>query len=375
MDFKKTLIATSAICAVGGLSMATADAASKPKLSLSGYYEIFAGAADGDRSGMSASGTPTYGGVGEGTFNILHYGEIRFKVSGKTDSGMKWGGYFELPLNDNSTTNASKSRTSDEANLWLSGSWGKLEIGGQDGAHDKFYRGSEKLMHISPGMVDAFANTSSLADEKMSSHDTSDDSKITYYTPKISGFQAGYSYIPNRSESSPGDCRGSEGCNHDSTQAHEFGIQYRGKVGGGKLDASWGFGYLTTDNTSATESEFNWRAGVTYSQGPWSIGGGYRHFNNDGDPSGDWNDEDTSAWEIGAAYSGGRWEVAINYHNAEYEDAQGDTDFDQISITGAYNLGGGLTVSAGLFFYDAEFPTSSEDTDGTVGIVALGARF
>ena len=58
MDFKKTLIATSAIVAVGGLGMAPADAASKPKLKISGYYEIFMGVADGDRPGSTTGGTP-----------------------------------------------------------------------------------------------------------------------------------------------------------------------------------------------------------------------------------------------------------------------------------------------------------------------------
>ena len=61
MEFKKTLIATTAIVAVGGLSMATADAASKPKLKISGYYDLMMGVADGDRTGLTASGTSTFG--------------------------------------------------------------------------------------------------------------------------------------------------------------------------------------------------------------------------------------------------------------------------------------------------------------------------
>ena len=180
MDFKKTLIATTAIVAVGGLSMATADAASKPKLKISGYYELFMGVGDGDRDGSSASGTPVYSGGAEGTFNIIHYGEIRFKVSGKTDGGMKWGVYFEDVQNDKDT--GGKKCSTDETNIWMSGSWGKLELGGQDGPGDKIYAGAEKLAHVSPALIDAFADTSGFADEKMSINDTGDDSKITYYT-------------------------------------------------------------------------------------------------------------------------------------------------------------------------------------------------
>lgn len=384
MDFKKALIATTAVCAVGGLSMAaaeTAKAASKPKLGISGYYELFMGEAfNTDLQGSTSSGTPTYGGVGDGTFNIIHYGEIRFKASGKTDGGMKWGVYFEDVQND--AADDGKKVGNDEANLWMSGSWGKVELGGQDGPVDKIYRGAEKLVHHSPGMIDAFANTHGLADEKMSSQDSSDASKITYWTPRISGFQAGYAYIPQL------HAKGSVGTTSADTQAHEGVVDYSGKVGPGKLMASWGFGYRTSTNTENTavggdlENEFTWRAGVTYAQGPWSIAGGYRHFNNDGDQIS--NDGDTNAWEVGAAYSGGRWEVAALYYHSKMEDSAGDTKYYHYGLTGAYNLGGGLTVSGSVWHFKVDGGMTSnhvggpevvDNTDGTVAILAFGARF
>ncbi len=398
MDFKKTLIASTAIVAVGGISMATADAAKKPKLEISGFYELFMGVADGDRPGATASGTPTYGRTSEGTFSIVHYGEIRFKASGKTDSGMKWGVYFE-DVAGNDAGDEGKKVGSDEASIWLSGSWGKLILGGEDGAHDKVYVGAEKLLHMSPGTVDVFANTSAVADEKFSSQDTSDDSKITYYTPRVSGFQAGYSWIPNSFED--GNCtaafftdvtdaagtvstvleggfdtdhRGSNGSNSSCDQsAHEGSLEYKGKVGPGKIRATWGFGYLATSNNEQGH-EFNWRAGVQYGQGPWTVAAGYRIFDNDGDNIG--NDGDTEAWEIGASYSGGRWEVTLHYMEAEYEDSGGDTDYYNVGITGAYNLGAGLTLSASLWAYDLDDSAdSSKDTDGTVAAISLGAKF
>ncbi len=376
MDFKKTLIATTAIVAVGGLGMATADAAKKPKLGISGYYQLFLGYGDGDRTGASASGTSTFGRQTEGTFSIVHYGEIRFKASGKTDSGMKWGVYFEDVAGNDAAANGKKVG-SDEANIWMSGSWGKLELGGQDGAHDKVYAGASKLVHISPGIIDTFVSTDTLADEKFSSHDTSDDSKITYYTPRISGFQAGYSWIPNSAEdgsSCTADPRGSNGGISECDQsAHEGSISYKGKVGGGKLHATLGFGYLATSNNEQGH-ETNWRTGVKYSQGPWAVAAGYGFKNNDGDNIG--ADGDTETWEIGASYSGGRWEVSVMYYDADYEFDGPDVEYNHYGITGAYNLGGGLTLSASLWAYDLDDGrNSSDDTDGTVAILALGAKF
>jgi predicted porin len=370
MDFKKTLIASTAIVAVGGLGMATADAASKPKLGISGYYELFTGAGSGDRDGTSASGTPTYSPGEEGTFQIIHYGEIRFKAKGKTDNGMKWGVYFEDVQNEADTTG--KKCSTDEAHIYLQGSWGKLELGGQDGPGDKTYAGAEKLVHISPALVDAFVDTSGFADEKMSINDSSDSSKITYYTPRVSGFQAGYSYAPS-------DEKGTIGGDSTNEPQHEGAVEYKGKISGGKLRATWGFGYMATDATSAAgtdDPKFGWRAGVTYGMGPWTVAGGYKDLNEEGEHG---EDGDKTGWDLGVAYSGGPYEVALIYQAQEAEDSAGNADYYHVGLTGAYNLGSGLTVSGALYFYDLDnggnSATFGDDTSGTVGVVALGAKF
>ena len=377
MDFKKALIASSAIVAVGGLGMATADAAKKPKLKISGYYELFAGIADGDRTGQTVDGTPVYQGDNyneEGTFAIVHYGEIRFKVKGKTDSGMKWGVYFEDVQDDSDSDGGGEKLSTDETNLWLSGSWGKLLIGGQDGASDQNYRGAEKLAHINPNMLDLYADTQSseggrgFAREKMSISDSGDASKITYYTPRISGFQAGYSWAPH-------DEKGSEGGQTSNNPQHEGSVEYKGKVAGGKLRATWGFGYMPTTACS-TEAQFGWRAGVTYGMGPWTIAAGYKDIDNEGEHG---EDGDKTGWDAGVAYSGGRYEIALIVQGQEAEDSGGDGDYIHYGITGAYNLGGGLTFSAAVYFYDLDdggaFLDDPGDTNGTVGIVAVGAKF
>ena len=381
MDFKKALIASSAIVAVGGLGMATADAAKKPKLKVSGYYEIFAGIADADREGNTVDGTPTYQGDKfneEGNFAIVHYGEIRFKASGKTDSGMKWGVYFESVMDDSDADGGGEKLSTDETNLWLSGSWGKLLLGGQDGASDTQYKGAVKLAHINPNMLDLYADTQSseggrgFAREKMSIGDSGDATKITYYTPRISGFQAGYSWIPER------EAKGSvSGSLCDSRSAHEFAVSYKGKVGGGKLHATLG-GTIqsgdTADNTGELDtSNFGWRTGVKYSQGPWTVAAGYkdagdrRRFDQTGGETG---------WDVGAAYRGGRWEVSLLHIHIDAEDNDGDVEWDHTMLTGAYNLGGGLALSASLNMFDLDAPSDSDGgNDGWALIVGMKAKF
>jgi predicted porin len=392
MDFKKALIATSAICAVGALGTNPADAASKPKLGISGYYEVFAGWANGDRTAHTVDGTPVYQGDAsqtEGKFNIVHYGEIRFKAEGKTDSGMKWGVYFEDVQDDYDAdcagdsscgTNAEKQST-DEANIWFSGSWGKVEVGGQDGVADRLYRGAEKLLHQTPALLDLFADTQTaeggrgFAREKMNIKDSADATKITYYTPRISGFQAGYSWIPELD--SKGSVAGSDE-SADSDPGHEFGLAWRGKVGPGSLRVEGGAtimpGDTPDDGDTREEDNFGWRAGITYSQGPWSVAAGYKD-------AGEWSrfDEsgDYTGFDVGVAYNGGRWEVALVHIRTEAEDNEGDLEWNHTMLTGAYNFGGGLVANLSLHLFDLDEPTDTDDggNSGTAIILGIGAKF
>jgi outer membrane protein OmpU len=391
MDFKKALVATSAICAVGALGTAPADAASKPKLGISGSYEIFAGWAAGDRTGSTVDGTPVYQGDSsqlEGKFNIVHYGEIRFKASGKTDAGMKWGVYFEDVQDDadadcagdGSCGTGAEKQSTDEANIWFSGSWGKVELGGQDGPADRMYRGAEKLVHQTPALLDLFADTQTseggrgFAREKMNIKDTADATKITYYTPRISGFQAGYSWIPELD--SKGSVAGSD-TGGDADPAHEFGLSWRGKVGPGRIRAEGGATIMPGDEPDGPatfeDNNFGWRVGVTYSQGPWTIAAGYKD-------AGEWarfdEDGDNTGWDVGVAYNGGRWEVALIHIQTEAEDSGGDYEWDHTMLTAAYNFGGGLTGNIALHMFDLDAPQDSDGgNDGTAIILGIGAKF
>ena len=55
----------------------------------------------------------------------------------------------------------------------------------------------------------------------------------------------------------------------------------------------------------------------------------------------------------------------------------GGGDYYHVGLTAAYNLGGGLTVSGLLYFYDLDVDgissTFGDDTDGTAGILALSS--
>lgn len=365
MTFKQTLVMSTALCAVSMLAANGVSAAEKPKLSISGYQETFIGLADGVRAGSSSAGTPTYsGGAKEGQFQIMQYGEIRFKASGKTDSGMKWGVYFEDVMNDSDT--GGKKDSTDEANVWMSGSWGKLEIGGQDGAADKMRVTGTEVDLLGANVLGVFVDNegSSLRGADVDNVlDSADDSKITYYTPRVSGFQAGVSWTPGAG--TKGTVPGGE-----KEGAIEAAVSFKGKTDSAKYELVAAYAD-NGDNENAKQK--GWLVGGQVTMSGVTVAAGYSKNDN-------WRAaaSEQKAWTIGASYATGPWEVSFWHLDSKLElDAGGrDDEYTQNTLQAAYNLGGGLTVAAGLYLFDLQDSAgTASDNDGTALIAKINAKF
>jgi hypothetical protein len=366
MDFKKSLAVTTALSAVALLAANAAVAAEKPKLKIYGYQETYFGVADVN-SGTTADGTPTYvGAIQDGGFNILQYGEIRFKASGMTDQGMKWGVYFESAMDDASGSGKKAKGGADEANLWLQGSWGKMEIGGQDGATDKMQVSANDLDLLGSNILGAYVDNrgdSLRGTDQTNVTDSSDDTKLTYYTPRISGFQAGVSYIPTM---------GSKGsvASGSSSGGMESAIAYAGKAGSTKFKVA--AVYSSVGKSSASKTIDGYGVGAHVGFGAITLAAGYSHNNN-------WRNSASSqhAWDLGANYNGGKWEVSlVHWEGSLKRDSGGAKDkYKQTTLQGAYNLGGGLTAGVGLYLFDLNARTTANNNDGSAVIGKIRAKF
>ncbi len=275
MNFTKSLAYSTALCAVGLLAANAAVAAEKPKLKISGYQETYFGVAD-TTTGTSSSGTPTYtSGITNGAATLLQYGEIRFLATGVTDTGMKWGVYFESTQDDASGTGKKAKGGSDEANVYMEGSWGKMEIGGQDGASDKLQVAATDLDLLGSNILAAYVRDTgdSLKGQADNTNvvDSSDDSKFTYYTPRISGIQAGVSYVPSL---------GTKGSvpNGSTSGAIESGVVYKGKAGSTTFQLGGVYSQIGESNTKKTIDGYALGAHVGF--GAITLAAGYTHNNN-----------------------------------------------------------------------------------------------
>ena len=90
----------------------------------------------------------------------------------------------------------------DESYLFFKGDWGTVEIGDNDGAMSTMTYSGEKALSGTGGFDGGATKNVNVADAfgaptgPSTVGATSDDSKITYYTPDLSGFQLGVSYTP-----------------------------------------------------------------------------------------------------------------------------------------------------------------------------------
>jgi predicted porin len=382
MTFRKTLAVTTALSAVALLAANAASAAEAPKLKIGGYQDTFFGVGD-MTSGTTASGTPVFGSsqTNNGDATILAYGEMKFEASGTTDSGMKYGVYFELSIDDgarnsNTTTKYATGKFgADEANVWLSGSWGKLEIGNQDGAADKMAVGGTEVDMLGGNILGAFFQVNATTGSKLRGTDYTnvgegaDNTKVTYYTPRISGFQAGLSYAP-RYKAQGTQPNADDGINGSGTTGnYEAGIGWQGKVGDAKVEVvGVATSYLESGDPTVGHGT---GIGAQVEMNNITVAAGYARNKN-------WRaaDAKTKAFDAGIGYNGGKWQVALYYLTAEGEKTGQaiDDKFNEISLQAGYNFGGGLTGAVGL--YDFEIKEQGVKKNDGQGLIAkLTAKF
>jgi len=193
----RLLLGSTALVGAGvlfaGAVPAEAQNASPITVTLSGYTEVGVKAATDE---TNVNGAPDSGYTG------YMDTEVHIQAIAKTDSGITYGSYVALDLYQDETADNSGVNT-DEANLFFSGGFGRIELGRQDGAEDVMFVGAEDAQSGTGG-VDG--DTTNLASVYHISN--GDSAKAIYYTPRIGGFQLGADIVPNQSDNGGINCSG-----------------------------------------------------------------------------------------------------------------------------------------------------------------------
>lgn len=284
--------------------------------------------------------------------------EIIFKAKGKTNNGLTVGMQIQLE-------GATESDQIDEHYIYVSGDFGKLEVGAENS-------GADKLQIFAPRFAgwktydNNFGTWSSVAKYEKPKHDnySADANKLTYYSPKFSGLQVAYSITPS-SENDNGAGTEALLAELDGIKTHEdiksFGLRYTGSFGGIKIKTSFTTetgDYINVENKGEMKET---AYGLSLSSGRVTLGG--NHFVSD-EASAGGND-----WEIthvGLAYKWSKETVlGVAFHTQKDTQANSDPDMDTdvTIIGGSTKLGSGVKLtytherveSGGALAQDANF--------------------
>ncbi len=353
---KKGLLGTTALVGASALMVGAVSAAEKPTAAISGGTNFQFYYVDND----AVNTTPTSAQNHAWYFGVDST-EIVFNVSGTADNGLSYGYKVEIDTNQGNTNNA------DENRIQLSGSWGTLQLGDEDGAEDIMNYGGESLMAGTGGFDGDMGDVLTFTAGPTIVGDSSDATKISYYSPRMSGLQVGVSLTP---------VMGMQGNDFkvDGTFENHIGVggNYTGSFGDVSIKASVIYAMASLTGGGTTNDISSYAIGGVVGFGPFSIGGAWAD-NGDSAMTGT---TETSYYNVAASFESGPFTVAAGYHVYTFSAAT-DVDVSTISIAGSYSVAPGLSVYANLDLQDIDGATIGTvvDPSATVFIAGVSVSF
>jgi predicted porin len=319
-------------------------------LDLGGYFKGYLGyvAQDDD------AGEP-----GDNTRALEWKREAEVTFSGKTtlDNNVTLGFVAELNAGDVDTSGSQF----DEAYVYAQDHWGRINLGASDGVAELLQVAAPSADSNIDGKETRFifinrGDNRAMFDYEQSTSGNAD--KVSYLTPKLSGFQAGLSYSPEVEEK-PIDDRlsGISGDNNPGDVEHLIEIAAR-------LDGEWsdigyaiGAGYAieqleaTGGSPVLNDDPFEANLGGRLTMGKMGLGAAYFWSNN-----GRENNGDDAVWFIGSDYRvSPNVTLGLSYLDSERETGADQTDeFNRWTAGGTFRVGKGLSFRGTVNYFDLD---------------------
>ena len=314
---RKVLLATTALVAVTGVAHAD--------VSISGSYEFgYESVSDDQTSDLD---------------DMYNDHEIHISFSSTTDTGMTFGAKTEMEADASNTGN-------DESSMYVSGDFGKIEMGQNDGAGPTFVTfpayhsnnigsydiGSHEKNSAGTALTGVYAFPQYGRD--------SDNNKISYFSPNMNGFKFGYSYSD-------------EGIDNADTAA---GLSYSTDMSGVSVTVT----AMMEDSGESTDTTENSAYGISLASGAMDMG-----VSTGSTKTGTTVDSSTTVYGIGYSVSDDLY-VSANYVTSDNDVTNGD-EFEASGLGMKYTIASGLTFNVGMMSFEAtDGDATSLNNDGTV---------
>jgi predicted porin len=385
---KKILFATTALVAAG-MIVAPAQAAEKIKLGMSGYFYawgVFVSEDDGlglDGLDATADDEP---GNNRRSHRFVQESEVIFSGSTKLDNGVQIG--VNIQLEGESQGGGDQI---DESYIFFSGNFGRIEIGARD---DAAFRMNAFIPNSSTGSGHNFANIvgprrggNAVGSVNTYSTFTGDNEKVTYFTPRVSGFQLGISYTPTLCENDAVTFGAATLCSRGAgnptnnnagrqAEALSLGINFREKLGDANVhfSAGWAKGDLEAQNAAGTaEDRDDWNVGAVVSFGAFRVGVQYQ----DTDLGTSLANSSLTDWAVSGSYKMGSLTYGLIYAQAEAEaGAAGGSDELAVYAAGiTYAMGPGVILIGDLSRHQWDDNLNVAQNENTGTTFTVGTKF
>lgn len=333
-------------------------------LDIAGYFRGYGVYADSDAPA----------GVSERSFEFRRNSEIHLKGETKLDNGLTVGYLSEIALESNDLEN--------ESYLYLSGDWGRVNAGSEDGAAyllqvaapsadsnidgmRNYIQGINRYAVAGlgfQGLAGQAAPTVGIGTTGRLDYDHGDFSatdRLTYFTPKLNGFQVGLSYAPTNGQQTGIAAMDADNDVGDYENLWETAVRYEWKQDVWR--ATVGAGYSSADIEAAAAPAASvvadgidtWNISANVGWKEFSFGLSHLEsatevFTGVGAARGDVTRKTTVA---GAAWDPAPYHVGVSYLDTEYQrdGAGGATlDIDRLTAGAGYTYGPGMSLRAAV---------------------------
>jgi len=340
---KKSLLATTAIAALGAVAVAS-PASAKFEVGVSGYMEQWFGYSDNKESIQADS--DSFDQISDNEFNI------DFKQT--LDNGLTIGGQIQVE-------GQQTGGETDEQFIFMTGSFGRIEVGTDNGAAYRMHYGI-----ASKGIgIDESDWTSWVPGTSTESRATSigsgienDENKITYFSPRINGIQIGATYIPEMDVNQQTPSGGQSENDFIRDNAFSIAANYNTSFDAVSVMASIGYTDAGTDPGTASGHD-GLNAGLRVGFGGFTASLAYGEEN---DPS---NTDEVSILGFGLGYSAGPAGVSVAYIRGE--DSADNFKQNAIEVGASYSMGPGVTAKGSVYYADSK--TAGNNTANGIAVV------
>jgi len=353
---KKSLLATTALAALGAVAVAS-PASAKFEVSVGGFMEQWFGYSDNANSAVPEA-------------DVLEQHsdtEIHFKAKQTLDNGLTIGATVEME---------GETGTIDEQYMTLDGSFGRIIMGSENTAgYLMHYATKSNGIGVEEGDgAGAWVAGASTGLSRSNLHVavSSDDNSVTYFSPRINGIQIGASYVPetgdNDARTPAGTAAASQSRTNDGNRDNAFsiGVNYIGSFDAMSVKISGGYTDGGTD-AAAAGSEMAATGAIQIGFGGFTAAFAYGEHDRDNGAA-----QNVNTFGASLSYNAGPAGVSVAYLRGE--DSPTDDKQDQIELGASYAVGPGVTAKSS-FYYIERTNNGAEAANGVAVAAGLALSF